>query len=362
VTVNRAFSEGTMTHLRLKNLAKRFGDVTAVDRVDLDVGSGELVALLGPSGCGKTTTLRMIAGLEQPTAGDILIDGRSVLAIPPERRAIGMVFQRYVLFPHMNVARNIGFGLRMRGMKRSEIDRRVAEVMETVQLSGLQRRYPSQLSGGEQQRVAIARTVVTQPRLLLMDEPLANLDAKLREEMRAFILRLQRTLGITTLFVTHDQTEAVELASKLAVIFDGRIIQAGSPAAVFNRPVNRRVAEFLGGANLIPGRLEPVDASVSRLHTEDAVWLVGRSDHHQPGAAVATVRPEHIALLPMSEGVEGVSGRVIERVYFGGTLVYRVKSGSSEFIIRELSTRTFELGDEVRLTIAPEHLWVLPEG
>jgi putative spermidine/putrescine transport system ATP-binding protein len=352
-----------MTELRLEALVKRFGEVPAVDRIDLTVPAGKLVALLGPSGCGKTTTLRMVAGLEEPTGGDILFDGRSVLGVPPERRNIGMVFQRYVLFPHMNVARNISFGLRMRGVEREEIERRVNEVVDVVQLEGLSQRFPSQLSGGQQQRVAIARTVVTDPRLLLMDEPLSNLDAKLREEMRAFLTGLQRRLGITTLFVTHDQVEAIELADQIGVMFDGRLVQFGTPEEVFNRPLNQRVAEFMGTTNLIPGTVDPPHQGLSVLHSTVGPLHVAAEPHHRVGVdAVATVRPEHIDLsLDDEPGAPNTfRARVDEAVYYGGTVTYRVAAGGLRLQVRDRSTRRFNAGEEVTLRIAPDHLWVFP--
>ena len=351
-----------MTRLRIQGLAKRFGDVAAVKGLDLDVAEGSLVALLGPSGCGKTTTLRMIAGLESPTEGDILFDDESVLATPPEKRGIGMVFQRYVLFPHMTVAKNVSFGLRMRGVARAEIDRRVAEVLEVVQLTGFGNRFPSQLSGGQQQRVAIARTVITEPRLMLMDEPLSNLDAKLREEMRAFITRLQRQLGITTVFVTHDQVEAIELADRIGVMFDGELVQVGSPEEIFNRPRTLRVADFMGTTNLIRGRLENVGADGATLVTGVGAVRVAPADHHRSGAeATATVRPEHVDLLPPGDA-DGLPGRVVESVYYGGTLAYRVALGDLVLQVRDRSTRRFGDGEEVSVRIAPQHVWVFPEA
>ena len=356
-----------MTRLRLDGLVKRFGDVTAVDHVDLTVESGSLVALLGPSGCGKTTTLRMVAGLEEPSDGDIVFDDESVLGVAPEKRDIGMVFQRYVLFPHMSVEKNVSFGLRMRGMDKTEIDRRVAEVLDIVQLQGLAKRFPSQLSGGQQQRVAIARTVVTDPRLMLMDEPLSNLDAKLREEMRAFITDLQRRLGITTLFVTHDQVEAIELADSIGVMFEGGLVQFGSPEEIFNRPRNERVADFMGTTNLLHGELDAVGPDRSRLSTQVGVFALERAVHHDRGGqVVATVRPEHIDLRAPDgpddgAGANAFRATVEEAVYYGGTLTYRVASQGVSMQVRDRSTRRFAEGEEVVVHVEPEHLWVFPE-
>jgi len=352
-----------MTELRLAGLVKRFGDVAAVDHVDLTVAAGSLVALLGPSGCGKTTTLRMVAGLEEPSEGDVLFDDVSVLGVPPERRNIGMVFQRYVLFPHMSVAKNVSFGLRMRGVPAAEVERRVAEVLEVVQLEGLANRFPSQLSGGQQQRVAIARTVITDPKVMLMDEPLSNLDAKLREEMRAFITRLQRQLGITTLFVTHDQVEAIELADRIGVMFDGRLVQVGSPEEIFNRPINQRVADFMGATNLIPGRLSAVERDASTLRSAVGPLRLVPAAHHAVGSeAVATVRPEHVDLVAADEpaGPNGFRARVEEAVYYGGTLTYRVAAAGLSLQVRDRSTRRITVGEEVMVRIDPTHLWVFP--
>jgi len=356
-----------VTQLRLNGLLKQFGDTVAVDHVDLTVASGSLVALLGPSGCGKTTTLRMIAGLEEPSGGDILFDDASVLGTPPEKRDIGMVFQRYVLFPHMSVEKNVSFGLRVRGMDKTEIQKRVDEVLDIVQLKHLAKRFPSQLSGGQQQRVAIARTVVTDPRLMLMDEPLSNLDAKLREEMRAFITSLQRRLGITTLFVTHDQVEAIELADAIGVMFDGHLVQFGTPEEIFNRPINARVADFMGTTNLMPGTLRDVSADGSVLETSVGSLRIRHAQHHQVGSAVvATARPEHIDLVPFDETQpstqeNGFKGTVRDVVYYGGTLTYQVTAGDLSIQVRDRSTRRFAEGEEVMVHVDPEHLWVFPE-
>ena len=355
-----------MTELEIDSLVKRFDDVIAVGGVSLTVKAGSLVALLGPSGCGKTTTLRMIAGLEQPTAGEIRFNGESVLHLLPEKRNIGMVFQRYVLFPHMNVASNVGFGLRMRRLPKAEIAERVREVLEIVQLDGFERRFPSQLSGGQQQRVAIARTVITNPRVMLMDEPLSNLDAKLREEMRAFITDLQKRLQITTLFVTHDQVEAIELADQIGVMFDGNLVQFGTPEEIFNRPRTSRVADFMGATNLIVGTLERKGGGESVLTTPVQKLRVGHAPPHPVGSeVVATVRPEHIDLFPAGGGGDCAENcfpaAIEEAVYYGGTVSYQVRSGDFSLQIKDRSTRRFARGEGVIVRLNPENLWVFPE-
>src|SRR4029077_940353 len=232
-----------MAEIVLRELSKRFGNSTAVDDLTLTLASGELVALLGPSGCGKTTTLRMIAGFETPTRGRVILNDHDVTEAPPEKRNCGMVFQNYALFPHLTVHRNIAFGLEMQGVGRNEIDRRVTEILEKVGLGGLGKRYPRQLSGGQQQRTALARALVINPSVLLLDEPLANLDDKLREEMRFYVRSLQQEVGITTVYVTHDQAEAMVIADRIAVMFGGRIHQLAVPREIYHRPETAMVAE-----------------------------------------------------------------------------------------------------------------------
>jgi putative spermidine/putrescine transport system ATP-binding protein len=350
-----------MTRLEIKHLIKRFGDVTAVKGVDLQVKAGSLVALLGPSGCGKTTTLRMIAGLEQPSEGDILFNSESVLNIPTDKRNIGMVFQRYVLFPHMNVEKNVGFGLRMRGADKIGIAKRVAEVLEIVQLNGFEKRFPSQLSGGQQQRVAIARTVITNPRVMLMDEPLSNLDAKLREEMRAFITKLQKQLGITTLFVTHDQVEAIELADQIGLMFDGNLEQFGTPEEIFNRPRTPRIADFMGATNLIKGTLLAKEGSESVLETPLKTFRVGHLGSQDIGTRVtATIRPEHIEFTNGPTAENSFTVTILEAIYYGGTVNYKVQAGQLLLQIKDRSTRRFLVGEEVRILLAKEQLWIVP--
>ncbi len=245
-----------MALLELKHITKRFGNFTAVNNLSLSVNEGELICLLGPSGCGKTTTLRMIGGFAKPDEGDILIDGKSVLNQPPEKRPTGMVFQRYTLWPHMDIWHNIAFGLQIRHLSHDEIDKRVRNALELVGMPDTEKRYPSQLSGGQQQRIALARALVLEPRILLLDEPFSNLDAQLRIRMREEVKAIQRRVGITTVFVTHDQSEALSISDRIAVMRDGVIQQEGLPSDVYANPTSLFVAEFVGTMNLLPANLE----------------------------------------------------------------------------------------------------------
>src|SRR5262245_42022694 len=286
-----------MSAIGLRGLTKRFGSVVAVDDLDLDVHDGELLALLGPSGCGKTTTLRMIAGFELPDAGDITFDDRRVTELPPEHRNIGIVFQNYALFPHMTVAENVAFGLEMRKEAAPAIRARVTTSLAKVQLTGLEARYPRQLSGGQQQRAALARALVVAPDVLLLDEPLANLDAKLREEMRFYVRTLQQEVGITTVYVTHDQAEAMVIADRIAVMFNGRIHQLAAPQEVYNCPRTWMVAEFIGLTNFIEGSIVGRESQLFVIDTAVGTLRCGGSaaTDAKPERLIA-VRPEAIQL------------------------------------------------------------------
>src|SRR5215472_232710 len=279
----------------LEKVSKRFGSVTAVDGVSLAIEPGEFITLLGPSGSGKTTTLMMIAGFDHPTAGEIYIDGTPLVGVPAYRRGIGMVFQSYALFPHMTVAENVGFALKQRGIGRTVIAERVAETLEIVRLGGYEGRYPRQLSGGQQQRVALARAIIFRPRVLLMDEPLSALDKKLREELQLEIKRLHQQLGITFIYVTHDQREALIMSDRVAVMNEGRIEQAGSPSDLYDRPANRFVAGFVGESNFLDGEVVEVRGREVSVQIAGAT-LTAISDRTPAiGARVAlAVRPEKI--------------------------------------------------------------------
>ena len=305
--------------LTLDGLTKQFGAQTAVDAVSLTVRTGELIVLLGPSGCGKTTTLRMIAGFVPPSAGDIRLDGSSITALPPHRREMGIVFQSYALFPHLTVARNIAFGLEMRRMAPAAIQARVAEMLALVKLDAFAQRLPRQLSGGQQQRVALARALAIHPRVLLLDEPLSNLDAALRQDMAREIRILQRHGAITTIMVTHDQTEAMAMADRLVVMHEGRVQQIGTPEEVHNKPENPFVARFIGGSNLVTGRL---DAGRLVLPDGGTIALAGHYATH--GETTLAVRPDSIRLAPPGPGA-CIEGEVELCTWLGSVVEHAVR-------------------------------------
>ncbi len=347
------------SHLVLEGLSKDYGvGEPAVDRLDLKIARGEFIALLGPSGCGKTTSLRMIAGLVQPTGGRILLDGDDLTAKPMHRRNIGMVFQNYALFPHMSVADNVAFGLEMRGLGAAAIRERVGEALTLVRLSGFEGRRPKALSGGQQQRVALARALVIRPDLLLLDEPLSNLDAKLREEMRSEIRDIQRRLGITTVFVTHDQAEALALADRIAVMEKGRLAQLGSPEDVYERPASPFVARFVGRINA----LSAAAGGDGRLRIGGQPIPV--ADLRPAGArATVMIRPQHITLSP-----PGVSlpARVTGVTYVGDVVQIAI-SGDGFSVVAERGTadsswRGLQPGQDVGIGWPASAALVFPEG
>ena len=309
----------------LRGISKLFDDVTAVDSVDLDIDDGEFFALLGPSGCGKTTTLRMIAGLEIPSSGSLQIFGDEVGSLPPNKRPVNTVFQNYALFPHMSVADNVAFGLRMRKVDKSEIADRVQQAIALVRMSGMENRRPSQLSGGQQQRVALARALVNRPKVLLLDEPLAALDLKLRQEMQFELKQLQREVGITFVFVTHDQEEALALSDRIGVMNDGRLLQVGTPEEMYDAPADRFVADFIGRSNFLKGTLESpevvclANGQRIRVPSVDAVTV---GDDVQ-----VSLRPERVMICDVDtapEGVARLSGIVENETFLGNSVIYRV--------------------------------------
>ena len=349
------------TFLTIDNVTKSFAQTTVARNVDIAIDKGEFVSFLGPSGCGKTTTLRMVAGFEGPTTGRILIDGKDVTNLKPNQRNIGMVFQSYALFPNMTVAQNIAFGLKVAGASSDAIASRVKEMLGIIKLPEHGGRYPFQLSGGQQQRVSIARALVYQPSMLLLDEPLANLDAKLRVQMREELRALQRRLGITTIYVTHDQEEATAISDRLAVFNHGRLVQLGTPEAIYACPQTLFVADFIGRANFLPARLDDRTAPQGGVTLSDGTRLAARrqvllsGDDAQSLAsaddAVVMVRPEHLAL----HATEGEIACQVQRVQLlGGLLRYSVSAVISAQPILVETTRPLPgiaEGSQARLSI-----------
>lgn len=335
------------------------GAVRAVDSIDIRIEAGEFFSLLGPSGCGKTTTLRMIAGFEVPTSGQIFLGEADITGVPAHKRDMGMVFQNYALFPHRTVNQNVAFGLRMRGMDKAEIDRKVAGALELVSLAGYGDRSPDQLSGGQQQRVALARAIVIEPTVLLCDEPLGALDKKLRQQMQFELKELQRTLGLTTVFVTHDQEEAMAMSDRIAVMSEGRVEQIGTPAEIYNAPQSRFVADFIGDANVLKCRPRA---------GQDAWELVdGTAIDPPPGAQEActvALRPERIAIQPAAGGAKGILGTIENVNFLGGAILYRVRMGASgQRILVQAANRAgapaMAVGTAVALSWAQTDLVVL---
>jgi spermidine/putrescine transport system ATP-binding protein len=339
--------------------------VPAVRRTDLAIGRGEFFSLLGPSGCGKTTTMRMIAGFEEPTGGTVFLDGRDVTGVSPNKRDVNMVFQSYALFPHLSTYQNVAFGLERKKVGRSEIQRRVGEIMEIVSLTGMEKRAPREMSGGQQQRVALARALVNRPRALLLDEPLGALDLKLRQQMQVELKRIQREVGITFVYVTHDQGEALTMSDRIAVMQAGVIDQLGSPREIYERPATKFVAGFIGTSNLISGRVAGVESGRAVLDYGDQGRVVVAVPHAvAPGDAIeVSVRPEKIDLhrgAPPATDGSVLAGEVTEVVYHGTSTNYTVTTAAGpEFVVfdRNATTATdlAERGDRVFLTWAPEH-------
>jgi len=316
--------------IRLASLTKQFREVRAVDHVSLDIGAGEFFSLLGPSGCGKTTTLRMIGGFETPTAGTIELRGVDVTREPPDRRPVNMVFQSYALFPHLDVAGNIAFGLKRKRVARPEIVRRTGEALELVGLQGYEKRAPHQLSGGQQQRIALARALVNRPNVLLLDEPLGALDLKLRKRLQLELKRIQAEVGITFVYVTHDQEEALTMSDRIAVMNHGRVEQVGTPEELYERPLTRFVADFIGTTNLLSGAVESVagDAALVRLSSGEACLVAG--SELAPGRAVElSVRPESVVLKPSNGSTQrgAIPSRVEQVAYLGSNVQYHVRTG-----------------------------------
>jgi iron(III) transport system ATP-binding protein len=339
-----------MAYIEIQNLFKRFKDVVAINRIQLEINEGEMLTLLGPSGCGKTTTLRCIAGLEKPEEGDIIIDGQPMLSqgfVPPSKRGIGMVFQNYAVWPHMKVFNNIVYGLKLQKIPKPKIRERAQQVLELVGLVGLEDRYPAQLSGGQQQRVALARALVTNPKVLLLDEPLSNLDAKLREELRFEIKSLVRRMGITAVYVTHDQAEAMVISDRIAVMDSGNVVQIGNAQEIYKKPANRFVADFIGTMNFMSGEVVQV--------LEDSMSAT-------PGTKIyASIRPEDVEVFtdPPQAAENVFKGNIVHKAYLGNFLFFFVSVNDTMIRVQVAHHLPQEEGQELYLFLDPQKCLIL---
>ena len=336
-----------MARLQLSNITKRYGDINAADDVTLDIANGEFLVLLGPSGCGKTTTLRIVAGFIEPTSGNVSLGGRDITTLPPWKRNAGLVFQSYALFPHMTVADNVAFGLQMRKAPKSEIAPKVSDALRLVRLDHLGDRLPRQLSGGQQQRVALARALAIRPDVLLLDEPLSNLDAKLRLEVRVEIRELQRKLGLTTVMVTHDQEEALTMADRLVVMKEGRIRQIGSQQDLYERPADKFVADFVGRSTLVQGRME----GPGKFCTAGGLNIA--CEGSGSGSATLALRPERLALqTPTSPAMDNSFPGVVEFIsYLGSQVDLHVRLTPQERVVVQIQNRP-----ELKLPVIGAHV------
>jgi spermidine/putrescine transport system ATP-binding protein len=356
---------GSVGSIDLVQLRKEFGDVAAVDGIDVSIEAGEFFSLLGPSGCGKTTTLRLIAGFERPTAGKILLDGSDMAATPPHRRKVNTVFQSYALFPHLDVFDNVAFGLRRARVKKGEIQERVTRVLEAVQLGAYGKRQPVQLSGGQQQRVALARALVLEPSVLLLDEPLGALDAKLRKALQIELKSIQEKFGITFVYVTHDQEEALTMSDRIAVMSGGRVEQIATPERMYEEPETVFVADFLGVSNLMPVTAEGSDRGACRVKHGDFALRATRGDIDRQGETHVVIRPERVSIEPYeATGENRIPGMIDRVVYHGASeqLVVRLATGDvvQALFVRDGKQHEWTQGTPVQVHLPADALRVLP--
>ena len=353
--------------VQLVDLVKRFGEVTAVAGVNLQMPSGEFFSLLGPSGCGKTTSLRLIAGFERPTEGQILLDGVDMAGTPPHRRNVNTVFQNYALFPHLSVEENVGFGLRYKNVTKQEARQRITRALELVQLSGFERRRPTQLSGGQQQRVALARALILNPAVLLLDEPLGALDAKLRKRLQIELKALQEEVGITFIYVTHDQEEALTMSDRIAVMSQGRVEQIGPPEEIYEEPATAYVADFLGVSNLMPAKASGRGDGGCKVSLAEFDLIAGKGEEDSLGEARIVIRPERVRLEEQgASGENRIPGMVERVVYVGSVMQVFVNLAPGQrlqaWVQNTGNGRPFESGTPVTVYMPRDALRVLPEG
>jgi spermidine/putrescine ABC transporter ATP-binding subunit len=363
---SRDTSSAPIAELEVRDLVKRYTAKSVVGPLSFSVAAGEFVSLLGPSGCGKTTTLRCIAGFETPDEGGILLEGNRIERLPPNRRNVGLVFQTYALFPHLTIFENVAFGLRLRRTPTPQVKERVGQALALVGLPDLAERYPRELSGGQQQRVAIARSVVLEPRILLFDEPLSNLDFKLRLAMRTELRELQRRLGKTTVYVTHDQGEALALSDRIVVMSNGRIEQIGSPRDIYERPANAFVADFIGNSNLLGAAVVGIADNATLVRTDHGFTLRAAGTRAKVGdRVVAMIRPEHVRLTSRGEpaGENAVAARIAEAIYLGQDLHLRLQVAGEQSVVavaQGSAARRYAAGDDVMATVAEDDIFLLP--
>ena len=351
-----------MTHTKgavaFRNVRKSFGHFTAIPDLSLDIEPGQLVTLLGPSGCGKTTTLRMLAGLESPTEGQIMIGGEDVTRLPADRRDVSMVFQSYALFPHMRVGQNVAYGLEASGIKSVEARKRAEEALEVVGLSGLSGRLPAELSGGQQQRVAVARALVLEPQVLLLDEPLSNLDARLRRQVRTDIRTLQQRLRFTAVYVTHDQEEALAVSDTIVVMKDGKVAQIGSPRELYEAPASEFIADFIGEANVVDGHIRSIEGDIAKVEV-GGVTIALPSRGTKPGPARLSLHAN--AMKVRSEG-QGVPGTIASSAYLGDHVEYEIDGPLGRiFVVDDESEVPLPAGSNVRLEVRPRGVALIPQ-
>jgi spermidine/putrescine ABC transporter ATP-binding subunit len=359
-----------MAILKVNNLSKNFGKVKAVQEVSFEATEGKVLSLLGPSGCGKTTTLRCIAGFENPDRGEIYLDDRKITPIPPEKRGIGMVFQSYALWPHMTVYGNLAFGLQIRKVPKDEITKKIKKVLGMVQLEGYENRYPRQMSGGQQQRIAMARALVFEPDIMLLDEPLSNLDAQLREEMRFEFTELQKKLGITAVYVTHDQAEALVISDKIVILDQGKIVQSGTPKEIYSNPKNKFVAGFIAVTSFIEGKIDSFTEEKKKVTVKTDDGLIIHSFNHSfdIGQKVSVAIRMNVIKFIQDENKSDKSkvnifkGKIIQSSYLGNTIDYKIRMGKWEIRTNAEAKYDFKLGEEVTFHLPPEDIIVTRES